>query len=90
MISKVMSFSASPGLDFCTGIAQALNVPAEVVLRRAGLLPAKSEETETQREMRFLFDQLDEQAQATVIAMLRGYVRETTNLRPAKTTRAPA
>ena len=77
MVSKVMSFSASPGFDFCSGIAKAFHVSPEVVLRLAGLLPAQPDETALQREMRYLFDQLDEQAQGTVITMLRGYVRET-------------
>lgn len=76
-ISKVMSFAASPGFDFCTGIAKALHLSTEEVLRKAGLLPTLPEETEARREMLYLFDQLTEETQETVITMLRGYVRET-------------
>lgn len=40
-------------------------------------MPQEPEETEAHREMRYLFDQLSEETQETVITMLRGYVRET-------------
>lgn len=90
MLSRVMTGERSPGPDTCVSIARAFRMPPEDVFRKAGLLPLQQNETETQREMRFLFDQLDEQAQATVIAMLRGYVREAANPRPSKTPRAPA
>lgn len=40
MVSKVMSFNASPGLDFCIGIANAFHTTTETVLRKAGILPS--------------------------------------------------
>ena len=76
-ISNILSSQTKPGLDFCIGIARALDVSAESVLRRADLLPRRTEETEARREMLYLFDQLTEETQETVITMLRGYVRET-------------
>lgn len=76
-ISNILSGQTNPGLDFCVGIARALDVSAESVLRRADLLPRRAEETESRREMLYLFDQLTEETQETVITMLRGYVRET-------------
>lgn len=43
-ISNIISGQTNPGFDFCVGIAKALDMPAEDVLRRAGLLPALPEE----------------------------------------------
>jgi transcriptional regulator with XRE-family HTH domain len=77
IFDKVINGYSQPGLKFCVGIARAFNVPAETVLRRAGLLPLRSDDTEIRREAMYLFDQLDEETQKTFITILRGYVRET-------------
>ena len=75
-ISKVMSYAAAPGLEFCTGIARAFNIPAESVLHRAGLLQARPDITPGLRELNFLFDQLNKEEQENILRMIRGYVRE--------------
>lgn len=53
IISKVMSYTSTPGLDFCVGIAKAFGIPVESVLRKAGLLPDSPEDLDdmTLREM---------------------------------------
>lgn len=76
MVSKVLSYANAPGLDFCNGIAKTFNVPAETVLRRAGLLQARPDATPGLRELNFLYEQLDPQAQENILKMMRGYVRE--------------
>lgn len=38
-ISNIISGQQNPGLDFCTGIAKALGMPPETVMRKAGLIP---------------------------------------------------
>jgi transcriptional regulator with XRE-family HTH domain len=38
-ISNVLNGQRNPGLKFCLGIADALDEPPELVMRRAGLLP---------------------------------------------------
>lgn len=38
MINAVINLQANPGLDFCRGIARALNMSLEDVFRRAGIL----------------------------------------------------
>jgi transcriptional regulator with XRE-family HTH domain len=38
-ISLVLSEQKNPGPEFCYGVARAFRLPAEVVFRRAGLLP---------------------------------------------------
>lgn len=42
MLDKVINGYARPGLSFFQGISRAFNVPLEIVLRRAGLLPLAS------------------------------------------------
>lgn len=46
MISKVMAYKASPGLDFCRGIAKALNLSPDAVFIKAGLIGNKPGDTE--------------------------------------------
>lgn len=38
-VSMVVSRQRGPGLEFCKGVARALKVPPDQVLRKAGLLP---------------------------------------------------
>jgi transcriptional regulator with XRE-family HTH domain len=75
-ISNIVSGQSKPGLDFCVSIAKAFNVPAETVLRRAGLLQARPDATPGLRELNFLYEQLDPPAQENILKMMRGYVRE--------------
>lgn len=75
-ISNIVSGQSKPGLEFCVSIARAFNVPAETVLRRAGLLQARPEPTPGLRELNFLYDQLEPQEQENVLKIIRGYVRE--------------
>lgn len=83
-ISNIVSGQSRPGLDFCSSVARAFNVPAETVLRRAGLLQARSDTTPDLRELTFLYDQLEPTEQANVLRMIRGYVREVQSAYEAK------
>lgn len=75
-VSMITSYKNNPGIDFCTGIAKAFSLPAETVLRRAGLLPDRPEATPGLRELNYLYDQLREEDQEAILTLLRGYVRE--------------
>jgi transcriptional regulator with XRE-family HTH domain len=75
-ISNVVSGQTKPGLDFCTGIAKAFNVPAETVLRRAGLLSSREESAPDLRELNFLYSQLAPEDREQILRMMRGYVNE--------------
>ena len=66
-------------------IAAVFNLPVETVFRKAGLLPERTEETHHRQELLYLFNQLDDKTQETVLTMLKGYVRETTPVYPPKT-----
>ena len=73
-ISYVLSGERNPGAEFCVAISRALNVPAEEVFRRAGLLPADPEETPTLREALHLFRQLPPEQQRQKIAEMRAII----------------
>lgn len=75
-INNVINELRKPGSELCSGIAKALKVPPEEVFRHAGILPKASEKTVNMQEMVYLFDQLEDDDQRNVIAMLRGYVKE--------------
>ena len=45
MISRVVSGQSQPGLDFLVAVCRAFAISADVVLGRAGLLPAVPEAT---------------------------------------------
>lgn len=68
-ISDVLNDRANPGLDFCVGVARALDVPPENVLRMAGLIPRRTTRQEMIDEILYHFDGLNEEDQLRVITM---------------------
>jgi len=70
-ISMVISRQNQPGLDLCLGLARALHLPPEVVLRKAGLLPPEPDESELVSEMVYLVSRLDPQTQRLLVAQAR-------------------
>lgn len=70
-IINVANGRTRPGAHFCLRIAQALHVPPEEVYRRAGLLPPVSAESAALLEANFLFAQLSDNEQETVLTMMR-------------------
>lgn len=69
-IQQVIAGTTRPGVKLCRGIARAFNMPAEDVMRRAGLLPLPPGATENDRRslrdaMR-KFERLTEQDQRRV------------------------
>jgi transcriptional regulator with XRE-family HTH domain len=68
-VSMTMSQQKNPGLDFCLGVAKALKVPPEDVLRRAGLLPAVPEgDARYFQELRDLVAQLSPEEREELLA----------------------
>jgi len=74
-LSRILSGTAQAGLDTCVAIANALMLPPDLVLTKAGLLPQKSQDDIT-REATHLFDQLSDEDQETVLIMMRALVRD--------------
>lgn len=57
-VSMILSEQKSPGLEFCLGVAKAFNLPPELVMRYAGLLPHKPENDETREQILHYYDQM--------------------------------
>lgn len=72
-ISNIVSGNRKPGIDFYVGIAKGLNMPLEIVLRNAGVLPQKPEDEKT-LELVHLFEQLDLAQQDLILLTVRGWV----------------
>ena len=62
-ISIVMTRRQNAGVEFCLGVARALNEPPEKIFRLAGLLPRREDPDERIDEILFYFDQMTPQAQ---------------------------
>jgi len=73
-IANVASGRAQPSAGLCREIARVLQVPPEQVFRRAGLLPPEPLATPTLVEANFLFAQLSEDEQDTLLTMMRALV----------------
>lgn len=76
MFDKVINGYANPGIEFCAGVSRAFKIPADSIMRRAGILPPLPDVTPGLRELNFLYEQLDPQSQENILKMMRGYVRE--------------
>ena len=74
-ISMVLSRQKRPGLNFCVGIARALNKPPEQILRLARLLPSKPEADSEVEEAIYLFQQLGEDQRKYVLQTLRALAK---------------
>ena len=80
-VSNVITGKRKPGRYWCESVAHAFGMHPEVVLRRAGILGPLPEADMRRLQLRYIFDQLNENdqqsllAQAEAVAELRG--RET-------------
>lgn len=74
-MSRLLSEQRVPSSDTCLGIARAFDIPPETVLRKAGLLPPLKENNERTRELKHVFDQLDNHHQELALRMVRS-IRE--------------
>lgn len=57
-ISHIMNETRNPGVEVCFSVAVALDIPPEIVFRRAGLLPPAVPEEANVQVMAHLFRQL--------------------------------
>lgn len=65
-LSNITSGDRNPGERVCRAIAQAFGIPAEEVMRRAGILPALPKRTERIARMVALLEELEEDDQSFV------------------------
>jgi len=75
-VSQVVGGQANPGLDFCIGLARALKIPPEQVLRRAGLLPPRAEGDELLDTLLHYYDLLSRGDQQRLLAIARSLAEE--------------
>ena len=68
-INGVLSGTANPGLDFCKGVARALHVAPEDVIRKAGLLPYIPPDVHQSDELLHYFTQLPNEDRQRIITL---------------------
>lgn len=70
-ISNLINRVRQPNPDTCRAIARALDLPYEVVLQKAGILPKESDKNDPRLKIiEYLVSQLDQDDQDEVIAFI--------------------
>lgn len=77
-VSMVLNQQQRPGLDFCLGVAKALRIPPETVLRKAGLLPPVPPAIEQEQEYLLILRELSAGTRETLLTMVRALTPELT------------
>lgn len=75
-VSMVISGHSKPGVDFCLGVARALNEPPEKVFRLAGLLPSKPSGDPGLEELSFYYHHLPTDLRRQLRLTAKALVRE--------------
>ena len=75
-VINVMNQHRSPGANFCKGIARALRVSPEEVMRHAGILPPSPPKTLRLSEALRLFASLPEERQEIVLLQMKALADE--------------
>lgn len=70
-VSNVLTGKQIPGLEFCKGVAKALDLPADRLLRLAGHLDYMPEEVVEEQEAVRLFRTLNAQMRGVALSVLR-------------------
>lgn len=74
-VSRVISRQRGPGIDFLRGVAMAMQMPLETVLRRAGWLPPTGEITPEIRAWNERLMMLSEADRAAALEMMERVLR---------------
>jgi len=69
--ARIVNGEVIPSVNLIDDIARALDTSAEIVMRKAGLLPPERPETADRREASYLFSQLPDDEQAVVLTIMR-------------------
>ena len=74
-LSRILSESRNAGPDVCLNIAQAFELPPEMVFRQAGLLPPATEITEEWEELLYIWKCLSPGERQIALRILRSLAR---------------
>lgn len=69
LFSMVLSGKSGVGIDMCNGIARAFNLPPEIVLAKAGLIPSAPEQRENESTLLSLYRNLPERERGLLVAV---------------------
>lgn len=75
-VSRVINRHQKPTGDFCRKTARALQLSPEIVFRKAGLLPAVSEQEESKEEMLWYWDHLTNDQRKMFLTQVRALAEE--------------
>jgi len=75
-VINVMNQHRNAGSDFCKGLARALRISPEEVMRRAGILPPSPPHTMRLSEVLRLFASLPEERQETILIQMKALADE--------------
>lgn len=91
-VTRIMNREQNPGQESLESIARALRLPPETVLRAAGLLPQKADQSPNFDELLYVFEQMTDDEQNELLAMgrLKIEMREKRRGREPKTQPRPA
>ncbi|MCL4295594.1 MAG: helix-turn-helix transcriptional regulator [Anaerolineae bacterium] len=73
-VTRILNSNRGAGPEVCVAIARTLQLPPELVFRKAGLLPSQSESTPDLEELSYLFEQLEEEKRQLALVTLRAWV----------------
>lgn len=79
VISKARRQIQTVGWEACIGIAKALDLPPEVVLRQAGHLPTPPDQDDEAEELLHLFQQLPQDKKTDLLNIARMYRQGSSN-----------
>lgn len=83
-VSNVLTGKQIPGLEFCKGVAKALDLPADRLLRLAGHLAYVPEPVVEEQEAVRLFRTLDEHMRGVALSVLRALQSGVLQMSPAE------
>lgn len=74
-VSMALSKQSNIGYNFCVGVGRALNIPPEMLMRKAGLLPTLTIEDAYLEKVTFLIDQLSEEKKQLLLNTLHAWTK---------------
>jgi transcriptional regulator with XRE-family HTH domain len=74
VISNIINEKRGIGWESARAIADALNIPAETMFRKAGLLPPAPAKTEQHEKLLYMFEHLNAKDRQTILDMMEFFL----------------